>query len=253
MKRTGIKNREKAKNKGLTSLTKPTLFFILLVVAGVIGMMIVVFYVDKVTKLELKEKTYQYFAADVSEYEPGATISDEEMSSIININNKEYNIDPTPIYSYSAQRIYLPKTYSWYNGEDNSYWRVPEFSEITFNGSIFSCVTNNKPYSMSSGFLFDNDSNYIFLDSGKITLDNKTSYKISPMSFYSQNYGMIRIYDYETRTPYIIEEKVKGATFNTNDGGYEISLSRGTFSHSGVTTLLPASPTLLDSIEDRGN
>ncbi len=251
MKRTGIKNREKIKKQGLPSLAKPTMFFILLVIVGIIGMIVVIFYVDKETNLEFSEKTQQYYGTDVTYFEKGSVISNQEMATIIRQGDTDYSVDPTPFYALDSKRMYLSKSYSWVCFEDNSYWRIPEFTCMTLNNNVYHCQLNNYSFDMSSGFLVDNNCNYIFLESGTLNLNGQI-FKLSPMSFYSQEYGVVRIYDYDSDRLEVIEDKVKKSTL-TFSGGYAVELAKGIMTTSlGNQTILPGSPANLNNIEDRG-
>ena len=254
MKRTGIKNREKEKNKSLPSLTKPTIFFILLVLIGIIGMIIVVFYVDHVTSLEFKENVYQYYLTSFNEHKPGTTISDQNMSIILNDSDKNYSVDSTPFYSESEDKFYIPKSYSWFNPSVNWAWRVPEFTSIKKVGhgtTTFDCQLNQKEYQISGGILLDELSNYIFLEAGTVTINNKT-YNVSPLSFFSQDYDVTRLYDYDTKDFIYVEDNLKSAIYKSVVG-YSVDLRKGIYtSIQGEQTLITGSPSLLENIEKRG-
>lgn len=251
MKRTGIKNREKEKNKGLPSLTKPTIFFIILVVIGVIGAAVVIFYVNQVTSLKFDEEVYQYYLTGKTEHTSGMTISNQNMSTIVSEGNSDYSVDPTPFYSYYRNRIYIPKSYSWYSPEDKWTWRVPEFTSITIKtDGVYDCKLNQAEYQIRGGILFDEASSYIFLEPGTITIDYK-DYNITPLSFYSLSDGITRLYDRESDSFVYYDEVKRGVKYESVTG-YSVDLLKGVYtSVGGESILLAASPRLLENIEER--
>lgn len=252
MKRTDIKNREKEKNRGLPSLTKPTILFIALGVVGVIAMVAIIFYVNKVTSLEFEEPVYQYIDNVEVNHEIGTTIADQNMSTILFENDNEYGVDPTPFYSKNKKQIYIPKSFSWYSVEEDGAWRVPEFTLIQSLGeNVYRCELEQAEYNIVGGFLVDEATTYVFLEAGTITLDYKT-YQVSPFSFFSQEGGVSRIFDYETNKFYFFEEKIKTDVIYKSVGGYSIDLKKGRYTdRQNITTLLPASPSILTNVEER--
>lgn len=245
MKRTSQVNREKtvtARQK-----KKNVKLFVALILFGVIGIALVVYYVTSVTSMIAKEDLYQYFLDSPVTFKKGTTFSSEYMKSI---GNDKQEVAKTPFYSYTNKKIYLPRNYAWQTVGDNlKCYRIPEFSSIETEGNnIYKCLVNNKEYMISEGFIFDDSEDYVFFDKGSITLDDKVI-DISPLSFYSGENGVIRIYDYEKDSLYLIEEKQATCRYTSNSG-YSIMLNKGLYQNNkNEQFLLISSPEAVSSIE----
>lgn len=252
MKRTGDENRIGNEKNVRKSLNKTTLTFVILFVLGIIGIVFVVLYVNKATSLVLEEDTYQYYCSTQVFHSTGVSLTNSEMSTIlINDKNKE-GVDNTPMYSNSNTSLYLPESYSYCSVDDGSFWRIPEFMKLTKeNNSIVTCTFNDDYYEIRHGFLFDDGVNYIFLDSGKIVVNNSKSYPISSFSFFSKDYGIYRVYDVVNKNFSQFDMSTSNVTF-VADSGYSIDLYRGLYTDDkGEEQLLVASPSLLPSIDER--
>lgn len=252
MKRTSIKNRENEKNNTVTrKVNKLTIVFVLLIVIGAVGIGATIFYVNNITSLKLKEDVYQYFTISKVEYPSGTRIENKEMNSIVKGTKENSVADSTPFYSTKEDRIYLSKNYSWYPIEEIDKWRIPEFTSLLEQeNDEYVCTINNKKYYIQGGFLVDDMNNYIFLDNGTITVDYDT-YDVSKISFYSNDYDIVRIYDYATQKFIMIDKKVSSVKYKSVKG-YSIDLFRGVYTdRNGDSVLIISSPSLLQSIEER--
>lgn len=251
MKRTGIKNREINENKGVPSLSKTTVLFILLIILGIVGIILVVFYVSDSTSMTINEKSYQYYYNTPVEYDAGVSVSSEYMEIIE--NDERESIDYTPFYSKSDKRIYLPRNYGWVDPSDDSIYRIPEFTSITYGSDyLYRCTSNRKDYVISGGFLYDgyDTYNYVFFDNGNIMLDDK-SYNVGPLCFFSKTYEKTRIYIYDRDELILIDDNFSSASYRSS-AGYMVDLDKGIFiSKQGEKILLASSPSTLTSIEER--
>ena len=252
MKQTSIKNRIFNKEKKNSLFAKNTLLFVILILLGLTGLVVIIFYLDDSTSMRMKEKTYQYYLDTPVIHEEGASFSSEYMEIIENKNSME--LDETPLYSSSSKRMYLPRNYGWFNVQPGGVsYRIPEFTVVTNkDNSTFSCKIDNKEFFISGGFLFDDSNNYIFLEYGDVII-NDIRYSVSPLSFYSQSDGVYRIYDYDTNKIELIDSLTDDAVYRSKDG-YEIKLNKGLYQDtSGNQFLIVSSPSVLDSIEKKGN
>ncbi len=247
MKRTALRNREKVESK--KQKNKNTLLFTLLIILGFIGIALIMFYVNSSTSMKVNEDLYQYFFDAPVTYEKGTSFSSEYMEAIGNNDHKD--IEKTPFYSINEKKIYLPRNYAWKSISDYSYYRIPEFSSIINNGSsTFQCSVERKDYTLINGFLFDDSGNYIFLDSG-IVYVGETGYSVSPLSFFSRDYEVIRVYDYENNEFHFINTNMNNPTYESNVG-YKVELAKGLYQDIfGDQSLLAASPATALSITER--
>lgn len=251
MKRTSIENREVKKKKNAPKTNKLTIVFVLLVVACLISIVIILYYVNDITSLKFKEDVYQYSIDSRIDYPIGAKVENKDMNSIIKANDKNSIVDSSPFYSKNENRIYLAKSYTWYSINDGGLWRIPEFSSLLEQkNNAYICTINNKEYDIYDGFLVSGMNNYLFLDNGTITI-NYDTYNVSKMSFYSYDYEIIRIYDYENDKYIEIDEKVDSIEYKSVKG-YSLDLLKGLYTNlSGERLLIVSSPDLLDSVEKR--
>lgn len=210
-----------------------------------------VFYVDDSTSMTTDEKIYQYFLDSSVDFEVGSSFSSEYMEITDSFGDK-LEADKTPFYSYDHDRIYLPRNYGWYNINGTSY-RIPEFTRIDNSGNgVYTCNYKNNNYIIGGGFLFDASYNFVFLENGFIEV-NGNRHDVSPLSFFSQDYGAIRIYNYGEKNFELIQDAVGEITYNSN-AGYRIVLNRGLFQAvNGEQYLIVSSPELLTSIEEKIN
>lgn len=253
MKRTGIKNREKEAKRGIPSVSRTTLLFVALVVIGVIGMIIVVFFVNKETSLRFDENIYQYFLDSPVEYSSDTVISSESMNTVLRNGDSSFSVDPTPFYSQNVDTFYVPKNYCWEDVQNNIGYRIPEFSKISSNNlSAYECTIEKKTFPIDGGFMYDDSFNYIFLEAGTVTIDG-IPYDVSPMSFYSQEYEMIRLFNYENnQMSTFVKEEINSDAIYTSVTGYKVKLNKGIYdAKDGGEYLLPSSPSFLKNIEER--
>lgn len=250
MKRTGIKNREK-EDKVATKVSKNTLLFALLVIVGIIGIIIVVLYVNDETSMIVPEETYQYLLDTPNTYNSGTKISSEYMEIID--GNSTYAIDHTPFYSTSSKRFYIPRNYSWHDVLNNRSFRIPEFTKVDLTSDYnVEFTIDNTAVRVANGFMFDDSNNFIFFDGGRIIVDRK-AYEISQFSFYSQDSGVTRIYNYAGDEIYYFDEMVSNVIYTSNIG-YSIVLNKGMYiDTSGYQYLLVSSPMAAQPIEERSN
>lgn len=254
MKRTGEENRVTSEKAVRRTLGKTTIIFAVLFVLGVIGIIVVLLFVNKATSLVLEEDTYQYFSTTKVFHNTGVSLTNSEMSTILIEDKSEVGVDNTPMYTKDGRAIYLPESYSYCSVDNNSFWRIPEFMKLTrdANNNI-TCTFNDDMYEIQHGFLFDDNRNYIFIDSGKIYLNEYTTYQISPFSFFSKESDeCFRIYNLFS-DEFSIPDKDNTSTARfVSDSGYTVDLIRGVYTDKkGEEFLLVASPSLLSSIDKR--
>lgn len=252
MKRTGEENRVETSKTVKKSLNKTTITFVILFVLGIIGIVFVILFVNKATSLVLEEDTYQYYCTSQMFYDTGSSLSNSEMSTILIDDQRELGVDSTPMYSKTSSAIYLPKSYSYCSVDDNTFWRIPEFMKLSLSSDgLVKCTFNDDYYEIKHGFLFDDGWNFIFLDSGKIYINNVPKYDVSPLSFFSKDYDFYRLYDFAKQEFTLPSSDVRNIKF-VSDGGYSVDLYRGVYTDSNdEEQLLIASPSLLSSIEER--
>ena len=252
MRRTSIKNRIVNKEKKNPLFTKNTLLFVTLILLGLAGIVVIIFYLNDSTSMRMREMTYQFYLDTPVIHNEGASFSSEYMEIIENKDSLE--LDETPLYSSTSRRMYLPRNYGWFNVQPGGIsYRIPEFTVVTNKGNaIISCKTDNKEFIISGGFLFDDSNNYIFLEYGDVTINN-IRYDVSPLSFYSQSDGVFRVYDYDNNKIELIDYLDGDAVYKSK-GGYQIKLNKGLYQDTnGDQFLIVSSPAVLDSIEKKGN
>lgn len=252
MKRTGEENRIGSEKNTKKSLNKTTIAFVILFVLGIIGIIFVIFFVNKATSLVMDEDTFQYYCTSQIYYEPGASLTNSEMSTIIIDNTRETSVDNTPLYSKNNNAIYLPESYSYCSVDDNTFWRIPEFMKLTVDDqNLIKCTFNDDYYEIKHGFLFDDGFNYVFLDSGKIYINDIPTYSVSTFSFFSKDFQLYRVYDTSTKEFKQFSNEASNIKYVSN-GGYSVDLYRGVYTDSNdEEQLLIASPSLLTSIDER--
>ena len=253
MKRTGDENRVTSEKAVKRTLGKTTIIFGVLFILGVIGIVVVLLFVNKATALVLQEETYQYFGTTPTEHSIGTSLSNSEMSTIMIENKVNVGVEDTPLYSTSGNALYLPESYSCYAVDTNEIFRIPEFMKLTKreNSEIIECTFNDEYYEITHGFLFDGGINYIFLDEGQIVVNEMNRYPVSKFSFFSMDYGMFRIYNH-TDNEFIDLERDTTNVVYRSFSGYSIDLYTGAYKdRTGQESLLVASPSLLSPISER--
>lgn len=254
MKRTGEENRTANEKNVRKSLNKTTVTFVVLFVLGIVGIVFVILFVNRATSLVLDEDTYQYFSTTKVYHDTGVSLTNSEMSTILIEDKSEKEVDNTPMYTYDESSIYLPESYSYASTDNNTFWRIPEFMKLTRDSSNnIACTFNDDSYQIQHGFLFDENNNYIFLDSGKVYVDEHTSFQVSPFSFFSKEaddfFRIYNAYSHEFSIP--TKNRSTTARF-VSDSNYSIDLVRGVYTdNNGEEFLLIASPSLLSSIDER--
>lgn len=221
-------------------------------ILGIIGMVIMTFFLDNATSIELEENTYQYYGDGIIEHPIGTRIKNSEIANILLEGDKTLGLDSTPLYSYDNMTIYTPINYAYCSVKDNAFWRIPEFTTINKEEAtnMLHCSFGDNEYSLECGFLFSGGGNFVFFDDGRIIINDFDEYPVSSFSFFSKDYDILRVYNYADKE-YNSLTNISVNVIYLSNSGYSVDLIKGIYVDStGNRIMLVASPEVLNNIEE---
>lgn len=225
-------------------------FFVIIAAAVVIGLAVLMLR-DSKTQV-IGEGFYQYFFNQRYDYPKEAKLYIGKDGVVCSNEGKESPTDTTPVYFSDSKKFMTVRPMSFvdpYNGLEKN---VPLLSQIEKDkkGNVYINVGETKK-DISSGFLYDGEDTYVFLEAMVVQLDGK-KYELTPFSFMVVDADCkVRLYDYKTDTftqTQVINGEVKVLTaYDT----YSVSLHNDTMVLAdGQERLLFVEPELLDLIEE---
>lgn len=218
----------------------------------VIAVVVVVLFVDKESKAKVGIKTYQYSMTERIDYDESSEVILQKQGIVMVDSTEEgRELDPTPLYSTDSKTAYLTKDMAWSDINGKGEWFVESLSSIKIDDNgLITLSYDGKDYNLDGGFLRDSGETYVFLDYVDLKVDTDT-YELSPLSFYSGESGIIRIYDYDTNYLWVIDDGIYRAEISC-EKGYTVDLIAGIMTGpAGNMRLLAAAPSVLQNISER--
>lgn len=150
-------------------------------------------------KVEIENQAlYQYLAGQKFEYEGRLEFRRNGTMSKLTFQNREVNLDSTPLYYSKQKRIIFPtKMAIVYPLEQGLMYKLNSFSILTQNQYGTYLVQKNKEKKLDHCFLYDGEDLYFFPDQVTITL-NDQQVIVPAFSYVVVHYRQtLEIYNYE--------------------------------------------------------
>lgn len=100
---------------------------------------------------------------------------------------KKENLQSFPLVTEEEKSIILQKSCSWNTTSDDGYFRVDYFTVVTKEEDGIVMRRRGKEVREPSGFLYDNDDTYLFLEEAMMQLGDRQIY-IAPMTVVQVDY-----------------------------------------------------------------
>lgn len=187
-------------------------FVIILISVLVLSLMVSLFIVNKIDKLEKKDTNlFQYINSYRIEYKGKVEFAHDQGVTTIFNDNKKYQSTSIPVYYNDEEKIILPLDMSIVSSLDGSTKKVSHYSEI-YRNEFKTVIKSNKDIKETTrSFLYDGDNTYVFLSKVKLKFGDIT-YILDPMSY-------VKVADNGVLEVYINSEKV----YKTHDvSGVEV-------------------------------
>lgn len=224
-----------------------------IVVLSFFAVSMVFFFITREAQVEIASPSYQYAFTEKYEFNAGSVMKQGRSAmTISDIHNpEEFYVDRTPVYESEDTRMYLTADACWFDPVNLKEWRIPALSSIAVGSDgIITCTVGKKSYVLPGGFLNDCQGTYILLDRCTV-LFNGQYIPVEPFSFFSTEFGIVRLYNYGDHEFYSSEDMIGKFSLDAKRG-YTLDMSTGIFTSSeGDTRLLIASPKFLHDLEER--
>lgn len=208
------------------------------------------FFNRELMSYELKGKPCQYYAGSVYRMEEGATLMrTSEGKTMIKDSSGRRAANGLPIYYEDRNMLTIPQDMVYYAPRSGTNGRLGYFSEVYqyANGRI-EIQRNGEELKLESGFLYDGEDLYIFLEPVILTF-NGYEMNLPPLSYveavYTEN---IMVFNYDGKN-FFMEAPKGPVTARIETGDYEVSLLGDSMTdYSGKRTLLFGRPELLEPV-----
>ena len=231
-------------------LKKNPLQKLLFLIPIVIVVLVFIFY-REAGAYRAQNELYTYIGEVKTTYAAGTKFQHTDEGTFLK-NAKGQSISSRPLYNGSDDKIILPVPYAWITMAPGgaSMCRLESFSTVEASNSSIQLKDENQSRDGVSGFLFDGEGTYIFLE--PVTLDwEAESCEAPSMSFVTVQYGgsmNLHIYGKDSASLIPIDGKEVKASFQ--NGG---SISLGTnklWLPNGTWMLLFTEPELLPRMDE---
>lgn len=224
-----------------------------IIVLSLFAVSMVFFFITREAQVEIADECYQFAFTEKYEFNSGSVIKKSETAVTIADRREpeDFYADNTPVYESANTRLYLTADACWFDPVNLREWRIPALSSIEISDDeVITCVVGKKRIVLPGGFLNDCQGTYILLDRCTVLFNGKYI-QVEPFSFYSSEFGIVRLYNYGDRQFYSSEDMIGKFSLDAKKG-YNLDLSTGIFtSAEGETRLLVASPQFLHDLEER--
>lgn len=225
------------------------ILFSIFIALFILTIALVVINLNQTKIFTIKEDTYQYYFGQKFSFPANSKlVITEDNETILKFDNQNSCLDATPIFFTSKNGIILPKTVEYVNVNNNQIKSVSFFSEVLKTQENISIHKNGSKVNINSGFLFDGNDIYIFLEPFTAKIGNE-EINIEPFSYAEILYNQaISIY-LKDKDEYIMTD-YNGEDFMAKaKSGYSINLNTDVLINSdGTEQLLFSKPELLKPI-----
>lgn len=217
--------------------------------AAVLAIVIVLFITNRSASYTFEESGKQYYGGSSSAVPARSELKiDQDGKVQLKINGTSSEVS-LPIYMDNSQKIVLPYDVLYYSPRFQKANLVAKLSEVECknNGSV-RVARRGKGVLADSGFLYDGDDFYIFLEP-MILYFNNYKMEVPALSYVEAVYGnQIMVFNYETKEVFM--EKSDGSGIATPvQEDYTISLIGDSMTlPNGTKMLLGTRPDLYDPL-----
>ena len=210
------------------------------IVAGamaVVILLLIIWFFSSSKDFKPGEATFRYCMGNKLTYSEDMKLVHTEKSTTIE-DADSVTSDGTPIIYENQQKMVTPVSMGYMRPfEEDGLNRVNYFATLTYEGGVVKILHNGITTEAKTGFLYDGDGTYIFLDNMKITVGSST-YKVSPLSYAKEIYkNCVEIYDTATgEYQYIALTDVDAVAESST--GYQINLGTGVMTVGGDQRIL---------------
>ena len=221
------------------------------VVAAVVVVVIVnLFFSRKLMSYELEGRPCQYYAGSIYRMEEGTTLlRSSEGKTMIKDGGGNHTANDLPIYYEDRNELTTTQDMIYYAPRSGKNGRLGYFSEVYqyANGRI-EIRQNGEELRLESGFLYNGEDLYIFLEPVILTF-NGYEFNLPSLSYVEAVYaGNIMVFNYGSKE-FFMEPPQGSVTARIETGDYEVSLLGDSMTdYSGKRTLLFGRPELLDPV-----
>ncbi|MFI3238520.1 MAG: hypothetical protein R3Y47_10925 [Lachnospiraceae bacterium] len=227
------------------------LFYPVIIVLMLITLLLIWFYIQSSKNMTVDNTMYQYARNAYIEYPEGVEVYSGEYSVLLKYDEQTAEADDTPLYMTNVDSFITMSDMMWIDVSLNKEWLIPELSIISMDdtGAIW-CEIGNDKILLTGGVLYNIDGIYIALENGVVTWGGK-KYLVTPLSFFTIDGDMTRVYQYEEKSLNYEEKKYSDIEF-TADVGYSVLLQTGIYASSdGNRRLLAVNTMTLSNITEK--
>lgn len=223
---------------------------LLLLIPIVIVVLVFIFY-REAGAYRAQNELYTYIGEVKKTYTAGTKFQHTDEGTFLK-NAKGESISSRPLYVGSDKQIILPVPYAWVTMAPGgaSMCRLESFSTVSVSDSSIQLKDENQSRDGVSGFLFDGEGTYIFLEPVKLDWEEE-SCELPSMSFVTVQYGgSMNFHVYGTNSARLVSIDGKEVKASFQNGG---SISLGTnklWLPNGTWMLLFTEPELLPRMDE---
>ncbi len=224
----------------------------LLILTPIVIVLLVFIFYRAADAFRASDELYTYIGETKTTYSAGTKFQHTEKGTFLKKANGE-SISSRPLYYENKSKLVIPMPYAWItmSAGGASMCRLETFSTVEVNqdGAV-KLKDENQSRDEASGFLFDGENTYIFLE--PVTLDwEDGSSEITTMSYVTVQYGgNMNLYVYGKESANLIPIGGKSVKATFKNGG---SINLGTnklWLPNGTWMLLFTEPELLPRMDE---
>jgi len=218
------------------------------VVLFILLILLILWYQDGLNSFKPEDVTYFYLAGVKVECSDDAKYVTSDEGFQVSDGKDTFTVDSVPIYYQNEKKLTLSSNYMIMRPrETGRNFRVNTFSTLTEKNGRITISLENKSIGVNSGFLFDGDNTYVFLEDTTLT--------IGPVEIKVPSLSYAKV-EYKSFMEYHNSETEKFEWFDLSDmdvvascNGYELDLGRDIIRVNGVDALLYGAVDNLELIE----
>ena len=216
------KKREKEKKK--RTLKANLIRFILILALIVVILTVARYILNLNTEIIEMKNFYQWIGHGKVEYSGVISFSEVDGTSQARTDNKNYELDFTPVYYNEEPKILLSYDMAVVSPlEDGKINKLTRFSVLENKENVIYLQNKRDDKKMQDIFLFNGKDLYVFLEETTVIVDGK-EYVLSPMSYVNVTYRqVVEIYDKKEDKGSVIITKDPNVTAKANN--YTIDMS----------------------------
>lgn len=230
---------------------KERLILITPVIAAVAAVVIINrFFTEEVMSYELKGGPCQYYGGNVYPIKEGAVLTrTPEGTTVITDDGGERTANDLPVYYLDKDEMTTTQDMIYYAPRSGFHGRLEHFTEAHLSsGGRVSLERDGQRLSLESGFIYNGEDLYIFLEPVILTF-NGYKMNLPPLSYVEAVYtGDVMVFNYGTKE-FLVEPPMGAVTASIETGDYEVSLINDSMTnYAGKRTLLFSRPELLEPV-----